>query len=267
VRSWAVGTGTAALALAVGATWWVTKVDDIRVVDDAQATTPSTTATTATTAGEGETPATSTTTTAPEVPPCRVAEGRADGDPAEDWATIVVDTAQGLPANFAPSDLVDTAEAGFDTGDKVRTIVIDDLDALRRGAIRHRTPIDLVSGYRSYDRQAELFAEEAERVGDEEARKTTARPGHSEHQLGTAIDVLALGNGELTPEFGETPTGRWLFDNSWRYGFVISYPNEAAEQSCYSYEPWHLRYVGRDLAEKIHDSGQTTREYLLTHPG
>lgn len=254
----------------MGATWWATNVNDIRVVDDAQATTPTTSAlsqdpsasTTTTTASPG-----ATTTTVPEVPECRVAEGRAEGDPAEDWATIVVDTAQGLPANYAPSDLVDTGEAGFDTGDKVREIVIDDLTELRRGAIRHRTPIDLVSGYRSYARQAQLFADEAENVGEEEARKTTARPGHSEHQLGTAIDVLALGNGELVPEFGETPTGRWLSDNSWRYGFVISYPDGAAEQSCYSYEPWHLRYVGHDVAKDVHESGLTAREYLLTHPG
>jgi D-alanyl-D-alanine carboxypeptidase len=264
--------GTAALALAVGATWWVTKVDDIRVVDGAQATTPSTnslaqdpstTAPTSTTtlAGPGS------TTTVPEVPTCRVAETRATGDPAEDWATIVVDTAQGLPASYAPDDLVDTAEAGFATGDEVRAVVVDDLGELRRAAIRHRTPIDLVSGYRSYARQAELFADEAERVGDEEARRTTARPGHSEHQLGTAVDVLALGNGQLVPEFGETPTGRWLADNSWRYGFVISYPEGAEDRSCYSYEPWHLRYVGRDLAKQIDESGQAAREYLLTHPG
>jgi D-alanyl-D-alanine carboxypeptidase len=273
VRGWAVGTGTVALtfALAVGATWWVTRVDDIRVVDDAQATTPTTSALSQDPPTTGQDPATPGTTgtsatTTPEVPECQVAEGRAQGDPAEDWATIVVDTAQGLPADYTPPDLVDTEEAGFDTGDKVRSIVIDDLDALRRAAIRHRTPIDLVSGYRSYPRQAELFAAEAADVGEDEARRTTARPGHSEHQLGTAVDVLALGNGDLTPDFGETPTGRWLSDNSWRHGFVISYPKDAAERSCYSYEPWHLRYVGHDMAERIHESGLTAREYLLTHP-
>jgi D-alanyl-D-alanine carboxypeptidase len=258
--------GTAALALMVAAVWWIVQVDDIRVVDDAAAT-PSPAGDTTSSSG------TTTSTTAvlvneaPEVPSCRVAERRAAGDPAEDWATIVVDTAEGLPASYAPTDLVDTAEAGFDTGDEVRAHVIEDLDALRRGAIRHRTPIDLVSGYRSYARQAELFATEAAEVGDDEARKTVARPGHSEHQLGTAVDVLAVGSGQLVPELGDTPTGRWLAANSWRYGFVISYPEGAAERSCYSYEPWHLRYVGRDLARDINDSGLTSREYLITHPG
>lgn len=273
VQGWAVGVGTVALALAVGTTWWVAGVDDLHVVDDAAATTEangarsSTTTTITTSTRPGQDP-TGTTTTAPvEVPECRVAENRAQGDPAEDWASIVVDTAEGLPADYAPDDLVDTAEAGFDTGDKVRAIVIDDLDALRRGAIRHRTPIALVSAYRSYARQAELFAEQAGEVGDDEARRTTARPGHSEHQLGTAIDVLDVGSGDLVPEFGDVPTGEWLAAHSWRYGFVVSYPKGAEDRSCYSYEPWHLRYVGRDLARQIHESGLTPREYLITHPG
>ena len=250
----------------------MSRLDDIHVVEqttdstDTLSQAPSTTTTIAASSSSSTT-ATTTAANSPTIPSCQVAESRASGDPAEDWATIVVDTGQGLPAGYSPPDLVDTAQAGFDTGDKVRVIVIDDLDALRRGAIRHRTPIDLVSGYRSYARQAELFADEAQQVGDDEARKTTARPGHSEHQLGTAIDVLAIGNGDLVPEFAETPTGRWLAASSWRYGFVISYPDDATERSCYSYEPWHLRYVGRDLARKIHDSGLTPREYLLTHPG
>jgi D-alanyl-D-alanine carboxypeptidase len=274
VQGWAVGVGTAALALAVGTTWWVSSLGDIHVVDDlAHQTTPSTNtlaqdpSTTSTTTTLPTSTTTSAPTTTTTVPPCQVAERRAPGDPDEDWATIVVDTGQALPANYVPPDLVDTADAGFDTGDEVREIVVDDLDALRRGAIRHQTPIELISGYRSYARQAELFAAEAESVGDDEARKTTARPGHSEHQLGTAIDVLGVGSGQLVPEFADTPTGRWLTANSWRYGFVLSYPDDSAERSCYSYEPWHLRYVGRDLARLIHDSGLAPRVWLLTHPG
>jgi D-alanyl-D-alanine carboxypeptidase len=249
--------------------------DDIHVVDDAAAQTtpstntlaqpPSTTTTTPSSSSSSTAPATTAPTTT-TIPPCRVAEGRAQGDPTDDWATIVVDTGQALPASYAPPDLVPTADAGFATGDKVREIVVDDLDALRRGAIRHQTPLVLVSGYRSYARQAELFAEEADKVGDVEARKTTARPGHSEHQLGTTIDVLALGNGDLVPEFADTSTGRWLSANAYRYGFVLSYPDASSERSCYSYEPWHLRYVGRDIAAQIHESGVTPREWMLIHP-
>jgi D-alanyl-D-alanine carboxypeptidase len=79
--------------------------------------------------------------------------------------------------------------------------------------------------------------------------------------------VLDAGSGELVPAFGDSPTGRWLLANSWRYGFVVSYPEGQTDRSCYSYEPWHLRYFGRELARSIHESGLTPREYLLTHPG
>ena len=95
-----------------------------------------------------------------------------------------------------------------------------------------------------------------------EAITFSARPGHSEHQLGLTIDFVAVGDTGLTSNWEATPTGAWMAQNAWKYGWLMSYPKGKKALTCYSYEPWHYRYVGRDLAEKIHDSGLTTREYL-----
>ena len=93
----------------------------------------------------------------------------------------------------------------------------------------------------------------------------SARPGHSEHQLGTALDFRSAD--DPTPpwqldDFADTAAGGWLHDHAWEYGFVLSYPKGASAETCYAYEPWHYRYVGRDIAAAIHASGQTPRRYL-----
>jgi D-alanyl-D-alanine carboxypeptidase len=90
---------------------------------------------------------------------------------------------------------------------------------------------------------------------------TPARPGHSEHQLGVAIDFRTAG-ATGTGNFGSTPAGRWLAIHAWEYGFVMSYPNGRTTVTCYDGEPWHFRYVGRTQAAEIHASGETVREYL-----
>jgi D-alanyl-D-alanine carboxypeptidase len=69
----------------------------------------------------------------------------------------------------------------------------------------------------------------------------------------------------LSTRFGESPAGRWLAANSWRYGFIMSYPKGMRRLTCYGYEPWHFRYVGRELASLIHASGEVPRRYLWQH--
>ena len=135
------------------------------------------------------------TTTVPPAPECTVGSEPVDGDPANEWSTVVIDTGHSLPPDYAPTDLVSVAEAGFATQDQVRSFVIPDLAALRAGAEANGTPMVVVSGYRSYDYQRTLFTRRAADVGEEQAALETARPGHSEHQLGTAVDILdpALG--------------------------------------------------------------------------
>ena len=69
--------------------------------------------------------------------------------------------------------------------------------------------------------------------------------------------------GDLTTAFAQTPAGQWVAAHAHEYGFVLSYPDAARERTCYEFEPWHLRYVGRDVAAEIHESGLTAREWML----
>jgi zinc D-Ala-D-Ala carboxypeptidase len=202
----------------------------------------------------------------PHAPPtCTPSDVEAAEDPLNDWATVVVDPGHRLSSEFVPPDLVDVGDAGFEsTGDLVRQLVVSDLAALREGAEASGTPFIIVSAYRSYEYQRNLYDEQVAEVGEDEAAARTALPGHSEHQLGTTIDVLDPAAGELTTEFANTPAGRWIAGHAHEYGFVLSYPNEARERTCYDFEPWHLRYVGLDIAQRIHSSGQTPREWMLS---
>jgi zinc D-Ala-D-Ala carboxypeptidase len=181
-----------------------------------------------------------------------------------DWHISLLDTIYHLPATYAPGDLVDSATAGLNDGHAVREIIVADLRAMTADARAAGAPIALVSGFRSHAQQEKTFAYWVSIGGYAEALRTSARPGHSEHQLGTAIDVTSEGGSppwEYT-DWGATAAGAWMADNAWRYGFVMSYPTGSFERTCYDYEPWHYRYVGRDLAAQIAGSGRTPREVL-----
>jgi len=100
--------------------------------------------------------------------------------------------------------------------------------------------------------------------GYDHALRTSARPGHSEHQLGTTFDFTSLG-GRPPWEYADwaaTPAGGWMAANAWRYGFVMSYPRNSFARVCYDYEPWHYRYLGRQAAAEVRASGLTLREWL-----
>lgn len=203
-----------------------------------------------------------TTTTDPPPPACDEPGPVVEIDPT-DWSTAIIDTKNRLPADFVPPDLVDATEAGFDSRDQVRAVVVDDLGAMRTAAEANGTPIAIVSGYRSYAYQQDLFNRRVTEEGEAQAARSTARPGHSEHQLGTAVDVLEPGVGELTADFAATPAGQWVAAHAHEFGFVISYPEAATDLTCYEFEPWHLRYVGRENAAAIVESGLTPREWLF----
>lgn len=129
----------------------------------------------------------------------------------------------------------------------------------------------ILSGYRRYEIQALLQAWSKENnipIGKDEA-VGLAEAGHSEHQLGTTFDISGKSIRYEGPStaFGKTPEGIWLRDNSYKYGFVMSYPEHKESVTGYMYEPWHFRYVGPDIANQIHMSGETIQEYLNARPG
>lgn len=119
-----------------------------------------------------------------------------------------------------------------------------------------------VSGYRSYDRQYDLFTSNVKRSGLERTLRTSAMPGCSEHQMGLAMDVSTKSVSYLlNTKFANTPEGKWLADNSYKYGYIIRYPEGKEDITGYSYEPWHIRYVGIQLAKELYDEDLTLEEY------
>ncbi len=121
------------------------------------------------------------------------------------------------------------------------------------------------SAYRSYATQKSTFAYWVRVHGYATALKESARAGHSEHQLGTTLDLKAYGGKapwDYTYDWATTKVGAWLKNNSWKYGFVISYPKGKTSVTCYQYEPWHFRYLGRARARAVQQSGLTLREFL-----
>lgn len=123
--------------------------------------------------------------------------------------------------------------------------------------------LSVTSGFRRFEMQASILEATKAWKGDE-AYKSVALPGHSEHQLGVAVDLSGKSVNYMSTvyTFGTTPEGKWLAENSYKYGFVLSYPEGKQDITGYIYEPWHFRYVGIDLAKEIFDSGKTVLEYL-----
>ncbi len=135
--------------------------------------------------------------------------------------------------------------------------VYDAFMKLKLAALNDSVEINFMSGFRSYEEQIEVYKGWNEVYDDGSADRVSARPGHSEHQLGVAIDVNSV-----KFSFADTEEGKWLAENCWKYGFIIRYKKGAEEITGYMYEPWHIRYLGNELAADVHFSGLTLEEYL-----
>jgi LAS superfamily LD-carboxypeptidase LdcB len=183
-----------------------------------------------------------------------------------EWPMTLVDTILRVPKTYLPPDLVSVSGAGIGGSGSIRALVIDDLRALSLAAKAAGNPIAVASAYRSYATQQSVYQGYVDSLGEKQARLISARPGHSEHQLGIAIDFKSAGGGSpFEGDWGTTAAGTWMRVHAWEYGFVMSYPKGKRSKTCYDYEPWHFRYLGHDMATKIHDSGLTIRQYLWSH--
>ena len=129
----------------------------------------------------------------------------------------------------------------------------------------------ITSSYRTGAKQQSIFDERmagymAEGMTEEEAYVETATsvaiPGTSEHQLGLAMDMTDAQYNKLDEGQMETPTQLWLIENSWKYGFILRYPNGKSHITGIIYEPWHYRYVGKELAAELYELNVTMEEYF-----
>lgn len=115
----------------------------------------------------------------------------------------------------------------------------------------------IVSGYRSYDLQNYIYHNFCAERGQESADRVSARPGHSEHQSGLAFDINST-----SFSFSDTPEAKWIAENCYQYGFILRYPENKEDITGYTYESWHVRYLGKEIAAEVHESGLTLEEYL-----
>jgi len=157
------------------------------------------------------------------------------------WALVLVDKEHGLPPDYSPRDLVELNEYRLSLNREslqLSRACMPAVLAMTEAARSDGVELVYSSTYRSYDYQQGLYESYVQRYGRQEADRFSARPGTSQHQLGTSIDF-----GSITPEFGDTEAGRWLLENAWKYGFSLSYPEGYEELTGYMFEIWHYRYI------------------------
>jgi D-alanyl-D-alanine carboxypeptidase len=165
------------------------------------------------------------------------------------------------PPNYVPPDLVGVDAHGRPCQGSnlfIRGIAQPALQAMIADAAKDGVDLSIISAYRSYDTQTATYNYWVNQLGQSEGDRRSAKPGHSEHQLGLALDFNLLDD-----SFGNSKEGAWLAANGWKYGFEMSYPQGKEPITGYTYEPWHFRYVGPEVAAKLHQSGQSLEEYFL----
>ena len=119
-------------------------------------------------------------------------------------------------------------------------------------AHKEKIKLDIVSGFRSYEYQEKIYNEYVKLYGEEIANTFSAKPGHSEHQTGLALDIC-----DDSDKFVNTKEAKWLEKNAYKFGYIIRYPKGKEHITGYKFEPWHIRYVGKKHAKTICDTGMT----------
>ena len=167
--------------------------------------------------------------------------------------------------SYRPSDLVvahDLAQADKSTEEQsVRSVIYDQLVALFSAAHTQGIELKIGSGFRSAESQQMYYSNYVKTYGQAAADTFSAKPGHSEHQTGLAVDLTTADQYcRLERCFGDTAAGKWLAANTPAYGFILRYPDGKEAVTGYTYEPWHFRYVGPEFAKALVESGLTLDE-------
>lgn len=179
---------------------------------------------------------------------------------------VLVNKKRHLPSDYVPPDLIEPhvtfAFSGQSPKKTLRQEAAKALEKLFEAAQMDGMEMVALSGYRSYSTQKQIYAANFRQMGDS-ANQYSAQAGQSEHQSGLAMDVTCAEIGfQLEEEFGHTKEGKWLSQNSSRFGYIIRYQKGKEDITGYAYEPWHIRYVGQKAAKEILEKGITLEEYL-----
>ena len=179
--------------------------------------------------------------------------------------TVLVNKQWRLPPGWEPPDLIEPNVPFTFSGDDPKRYVREPaaiaLASLFAAAAQAGTPLAAVSGYRSEQTQADLYGLAVSEQGEVQADLHRARPGHSEHQTGLAMDITSAdGTCAVEECFGTSPAGVWVAAHAHEHGFIVRYPAGKEAVTGYAYEPWHLRFVGVDVATVLTDGGLTLEE-------
>lgn len=188
-------------------------------------------------------------------------------DPASPW--VVVNKSRALnPIGYVPGDLTYPDVPNLNSQPMRQETAAAVVALFQAATSEAGLGLSVQSAYRGFDSQTRVYDDDVARNGQAYADTDTARPGHSEHQTGLAVDFSAVpAHCSLDACFGETPEGRWLAANAWRFGFILRYPADKVSVTGFTYEPWHFRYVGVPLATQLHTTGVTTLEEFFALPG
>ncbi|MFT4259396.1 M15 family metallopeptidase [Microbacterium sp.] len=187
-------------------------------------------------------------------------------DPSRVWVVVnktrPLDPIDFAPASLTPAPLQTTTQSG-----QVRTDVAAAVGEMAEAAADAGVgQIGVNNGYRSYDLQVRTYATHVRNKGQAGADAASARAGHSEHQTGLALDLVACAPCGAIESFGATPQGAWVAEHAWEYGFIVRYESGETAISGYMPEPWHVRYIGRELAAAYHSGGFHTLEEFFGLP-
>lgn len=176
----------------------------------------------------------------------------------EDVTSLVNKTHQ-IPKGWIPDDLVNV----IDSHQQLRKEAAQAYKEFYLSAQDKGIKCYAISGYRTNETQSLYWKRQVQIYGEEYASQYSAYPGRSEHQLGLAIDVSNQLTGDrLSEKVAQASIGKFIVSDGYKYGFILRYPQDKVSITNYGYEPWHMRYVGKELAKKLHDTGLTLEEYM-----
>lgn len=163
---------------------------------------------------------------------------------------MVANKDYGLPSEYAPTSGSEDYEA------------MEAFKEMQEAAKKDGIKITVRSGYRSYDTQVQLYNDYVKRDGKKAADRYSSVPGFSEHQTGLALDISNSKKRSVGTWFDETPQAEWLYENAYKYGFILRYPKGKEDITGYMYESWHYRYIGKEHSKNFKMNNLTLEEYL-----
>ncbi len=185
-------------------------------------------------------------------------------DPNSIW--VIVNKRRSIPIDFVPDLTVASVRLRLARSEQqmnINTQTAPAIEAMFIAAQNEGVTLVFGSGYRSGALQRQFYESYKAKDGQAAADTYSARPGHSEHQTGFSVDLTSPdGRCHLQTCWQDTAEGKWAAANAYKYGFILRYPQGKENITGYQYEPWHFRFVGKELAAEIQKTGQTLEEFF-----